>query len=112
MDARPVVIAEIGPQDLASLVAGAVPPLVIDVREAGELAICALPGALHLPMQEVPARLGEIPRDRALVVLCHHGVRSRMVAEFLVRHGFEDVANLAGGIDAWAEEVDPALPRY
>jgi len=112
MDTRPAAIAEIGPTDLASLAAGDAPPLVIDVREAAELAICALPGALHLPMRQVPDRLGEIPRDRALVVLCHHGVRSRVVAEFLLRHGFADVANLAGGIDAWAAEVDPALPRY
>ena len=112
MPAGPAAIAEMSVRELAAQRAASTPPVVIDVREGVELDICALEGAVHLPMDRVPERLDEIPRDTPLVVLCHHGIRSRMVAEFLARAGFTDVANLAGGIDAWAVEIDPAMPRY
>jgi rhodanese-related sulfurtransferase len=65
-----------------------------------------------LPMQEVPARRGELPADRDIVVVCHHGMRSLQVAHFLQQAGIERVFNLAGGIAAWAEQVDPDMPRY
>jgi len=87
-------------------------PLVVDVRETWELERCALADAIHVPMHELPGRLGEIPRDRDLVVVCHHGVRSRLAAHFLARAGFPAVWNLAGGVAAWAQDVDPAMPRY
>ena len=112
MRASPAQVAEIDVRELARLLAGDAPPVVLDVREATELAICAIEGALHIPMQEVPARLEELPRERPLVVLCHHGVRSRMVAEFLRRAGRADVANLSGGIDAWAREIDTDMALY
>lgn len=87
-------------------------PAVVDVREPWELERCALSDVIHVPMHELPARLGELPRDRELVVVCHHGVRSRLAATFLARSGFAQVWNLAGGMAAWAEDVDPAMPRY
>ena len=85
---------------------------LLDVREPQELAIASLPGALHIPMREVPGRLEQLDRDRPIVVMCHTGVRSRHVAGFLLANDFEQVFNLAGGIDAWSAEVDPTLPRY
>lgn len=84
----------------------------LDVREAWEHAVCHIAGALHIPMGEIPTRLSEIPQDRPLIVVCHHGMRSRQVAEFLLARGFGDVANLDGGIDAWARTVDTELERY
>ena len=87
-------------------------PAVVDVREPWELERCALSDVIHVPMHELPGRLGELPRDRDLVVVCHHGVRSRLAATFLARAGFAPVWNLSGGVAAWAAEVDPALPRY
>lgn len=87
--------------------------VILDVREPEELALASLPGALHVRMGEVPARAGELPRDRLVVVMCHHGVRSAHVAAYLREvHGFERVENLEGGIDAWSRDVDPAVPRY
>jgi rhodanese-related sulfurtransferase len=65
-----------------------------------------------MPMSEIPSRIHELDRGREIVVYCHHGVRSRKVAEFLVRQGFSRVANLAGGIDAWSLHVDSRVPRY
>ncbi|NNC64817.1 MAG: hypothetical protein HKN84_08545 [Gammaproteobacteria bacterium] len=89
---------------------------LLDVREHEELAFASLPGALHIPMREIPGRLEQLDRDRdrdrPIVVMCHTGVRSRHVAAFLIANNFKHVFNLAGGIDAWSAEIDPTLPRY
>ena len=82
------------------------------MRESDEVAAAALAGARHVPMDEVPGRLGELPKDGDIVVFCHYGGRSALVAAYLRRCGFASVANLAGGIDAWSREIDPAVPRY
>ena len=87
-------------------------PVLLDVREPWEVEIAALQGSLAIPMGEVPARIDDIPRDRPIVCVCHHGVRSLQVAHYLARRGFDALFNLAGGIDAWAREVDPACPTY
>jgi rhodanese-related sulfurtransferase len=65
-----------------------------------------------MPMSTVPARQLELPRDRPIVVQCHHGSRSAMVADYLRASGFDRVINLTGGIDRWSTEVDPSVPRY
>jgi rhodanese-related sulfurtransferase len=87
-------------------------PLLLDVREHWEYALCALAGSVHVPMREIPARLGEFDRSRPIVCVCHHGVRSLQVAMFLEHRGFESVFNLSGGIDAWAREVDRSMATY
>ena len=87
-------------------------PLVIDVREDWELKLASIPGVVHVPMNQLPARLGEFQRDAEMIVMCHAGGRSMRVAQFLVNQGFTDVANLAGGISAWSEAVDATVPRY
>src|SRR5690606_7559251 len=86
--------------------------LMLDVREHDEIQRAAIPGALHVPMGEVPARLDELPKDKPIVVFCKAGGRSRRVAQFLARHGFGQVFNLEGGIDAWSCTLDPSVPRY
>lgn len=63
-------------------------------------------------MQEIPERLSELPRDAEIVVVCHHGMRSLQVANYLEQAGLDPVYNLSGGIAAWADQVDPAMPRY
>jgi rhodanese-related sulfurtransferase len=89
-----------------------VPHTVLDVREPDELAICRVENAIHIPMAQVPQRLSELPADRPLVVMCHHGMRSLRVVNFLRGNGFDNAINLDGGIDAWAAEIDPATGRY
>ena len=103
---------EIDVDTLARLRREASPPVVLDVREPRELAVCALDDAVHIPMGEIPARLGELPGDREVVVMCHHGMRSLQVTHFLRHQGYANVRNLAGGIDAWAARIEPAMPRY
>jgi rhodanese-related sulfurtransferase len=92
--------------------AGASELVLLDVREPEELAICRIEGAEHIPMGDIPSRLQHLDPERDLVVFCHHGVRSARVALWLRGQGFERVWSLAGGIDAWAQTVDPTLPRY
>jgi rhodanese-related sulfurtransferase len=103
---------EIDVATLAAWRAQGVPHAVLDVREPWELEIASLEGALAVPMGDVPSRLGELPREAPLVILCHHGGRSMRVTAWLRSRGFGMAINLAGGIDAWAREVDPALPTY
>lgn len=86
--------------------------LLIDVREPNEFATCQIAGSVHLPIREIPARMSEIPTDRQVLILCHHGGRSARVTQFLRSAGWDNVTNVAGGIDAWARHVDPTLARY
>jgi rhodanese-related sulfurtransferase len=88
--------------------------VLLDVREQDEYDLVHIQGARLVPMSQIQARLEElIPlRERPIVVHCHHGGRSERVTHWLRANGFQDVRNMAGGIDAWAAEVDPTLPRY
>ena len=87
-------------------------PVLLDVREDRELAICQIAGSLHIPMGQVPAELSRLQADAPVVAICHHGARSYQVAMFLEQQGFSDVYNLQGGIDGWAREIDPDMARY
>ncbi len=87
-------------------------PLVLDVREPWEHEVCNIAGSRLLPMQDIPARVKELPTDTDIVVLCHHGMRSLQVAQFLKQSGLERVSNLSGGIAAWAAQVDPDMSQY
>jgi len=111
---------DITPRDLASLLGSGEAFVLLDVREPAERALCALPVHaavidVHIPINQVPAQagaLGSVCEGRTTVVYCHHGVRSRMVVDWLVSRGLARLHNLAGGIDAWSTDVDPLLPRY
>lgn len=85
---------------------------LIDVREPFEFEICAIPGAEPIPMRQIPERLGDLPREKHLLIHCHHGGRSLRVTEYLRAQRFPRVSNVAGGIEAWAEQIDPTLRRY
>jgi len=99
-------------RDAGSDARGAGAPLLLDVREHWEYALCSLPDSIHVPMREIPARLNELDPSQPIVCICHHGVRSLQVAMFLEHRGFESVFNLQGGVDGWAREVDPTMPIY
>lgn len=87
-------------------------PLVVDVREPWEVELCRIDGAVAIPLGDIARRLDELPRDRALVLVCHHGGRSQHAAMLLAGAGFADVHNLHGGMEAWALDVDPTMKRY
>ena len=87
-------------------------PVLLDVREPWEFQTCHIEGATPMPMNAVPARLQELDEDAPTVCICHHGARSASVAAFLERNGFTQVINLTGGVHAWAQQVDNAMPTY
>ena len=91
-------------------------PVVLDVREPWELQTASVqaPGftLLAIPMNSVPDHLAELNPEQPIACLCHHGARSQRVALFLEHNGFSQLVNIAGGIDAWSAELDPAVPRY
>lgn len=101
----------LAPEELKTLLAAG-NTLLLDVRTPEELEIASLPGALNIPLNELPARLSELNPAAPIVVLCHHGVRSEMAGRLLERNGFADVSHLSGGIDAWSQDIDPQVPRY
>lgn len=102
---------QITPQELKARLDRKDSLVLLDVRDGWELQICRLPGALHIPMEEIGFRTVELDPGDEIVVFCHQGVRSAAVAEYLRRLGFNAI-NLAGGLDAWARTVDPSMRRY
>lgn len=104
---------EISPSEFVQLRA-ADELLLLDCREPEEDAIARIDGARLIPMRQIPERLDDLEpwRERPLIVHCHHGVRSLRVVEFLRSKGFSQARSLAGGIEAWSLEIDPAVPRY
>jgi rhodanese-related sulfurtransferase len=108
-------VRDLGPAELQQYLGSAAQAaLLLDVREPWEFAICNLPDSELLPMGQVPAAVQRraLPIDRDIVVICHHGIRSRQVAMFLAYQGYEKVINLRGGLDAWARELDPGMATY
>ena len=109
---RILMIKEMSPAEFVARRDQGETPVLLDVREDWELGIARIDGAVHIPMGEIPARLGELAPERELVVLCRSGGRSAQVARYLAQQGFSSVWNLAGGILAWAQQVDPTLTPY
>ena len=87
-------------------------PLLLDVREPWEWQLARIDGSQYLPMGEIAGRIDDLNKSHPTVVICHHGIRSLQVVTFLQRLGFANLHNLQGGIDAWARNVDPAMPVY
>lgn len=87
-------------------------PLLLDVREPHETALCKIADSVLMPLGEIRARLNELPHDREIIVICHHGMRSQHAGMLLENAGFPRITNLSGGIDAWATLVEPGMVKY
>jgi rhodanese-related sulfurtransferase len=112
MESSPAPPLQLSVRELAERLSRGDALTIVDVREAEELRIASFPGALHIPLATLPLRLADLPKDRTLVLACHHGNRSMMAVRFLRAQGRTDVLNLDGGIEAWARDVDPKVKRY
>jgi adenylyltransferase/sulfurtransferase len=86
--------------------------LLLDVREPNEHKIARIEGAKLIPLREFPSRMAEFEKDAEIVIHCHSGMRSAQAVQLMQEAGFERVFNLAGGIDAWSQEIDESVPRY
>ena len=102
------------PHELAEKLRAPKPPRLLDVRQPEEHAFVALPDSTLIPLGELSAHLDDLEawKDDEVVVYCHHGIRSAQAVAILRGSGFANVHNLSGGIERWASEVDPSLPRY
>ena len=87
-------------------------PLLLDVREPWEFDKACIEGSTLVPMRTIPGSLQDFNPDQEIVVICHHGIRSRMIGLYLENHGFSNIINLTGGVEAWAREVDPDMETY
>ena len=103
---------EITPSDLESRRDNGEHWQLLDIREPWEIEIAHVPDSLCIPMSEIPSRLAEVDGAVPVAVMCHSGRRSAKVAAYLAGCGFDRVANVSGGIDAWAVDVDSSLRRY
>ena len=86
--------------------------ILIDVREPWEFEICSINGSYNIPMGQIPTQLDKISEDKETVIICHHGVRSMQVINYLEQQGFESLINLDGGVDAWARQIDLDMAVY
>src|SRR5437763_16749216 len=106
---------EVSVQDVKTAIDRGAPLVLIDVREPREHQYCRIQSAKLIPLSDIPRRLQEITalaEVGRVVCHCHHGGRSLKAAHFLSEAGVTDVKSMAGGIDAWSEQIDPAVPRY
>lgn len=108
------MVRQILPQQVKAKLDAGEPVVLVDVRQPEEYALCRLDGSRLIPLGELPRRAAEVepPEGATVVVYCHHGVRSLSGAMILQQFGVENVASMAGGIDAWSQLVDPNVPRY
>jgi rhodanese-related sulfurtransferase len=106
------MLAELTPIEIRDLIATQKNVLLIDVREPGEYAVARIEGAKLIPMRTLPEQLVSLPRDGEIVLYCHHGMRSEMAGDFLVKQGFSRVAHMLGGIDRWSDDVDTSVAKY
>ncbi len=107
---------QLQPADAVALCANGRAPLLLDVREDWELATAAIHidgvALRHIPMGRIPEQFSELDPAQPILCICHHGKRSAQVGGFLERQGFSAIYNLAGGIDAWSDQIDGSVPRY
>ncbi len=87
-------------------------PVLLDVREEWEYQYCHIENSVLIPMGEISQKLHDLDPQRETVVICHHGIRSRRIGHYLETQNFTHIINLTGGVEAWADTVDPAMPRY
>lgn len=106
------MIKTVDAQGLADQLEAGHTVFLLDVREQGEWETCQITGNTLIPLGQIPDRMAEIPKDVPIVAYCHHGRRSERALQFLAQHGYADLTNLTGGIDAWAVAVDPNMARY
>jgi adenylyltransferase/sulfurtransferase len=111
-NAEAIALPTISVHQLKQKIDAKIPMMILDVREPFEYEIARIENSKLIPLDELPERLGELNQDAEIVALCHGGMRSARAVEFLRTNGFARAFNLAGGIDAWANEIDPTMPKY
>lgn len=107
-----MTVGEISPEALKKRLDAGEAVFILDVRNPPEYEICKIAGSTLIPLPTLPQRLGELDKSRELVVHCKSGMRSKQAIGILQQAGFSNLKNLTGGILAWADKIDPAMPKY
>jgi rhodanese-related sulfurtransferase len=107
-----MTVKQLSALDLKARIERQDPLILLDVREPHEYQYARIENSVLIPLNQIPQRMTELDPVQQTVVICHHGVRSQMAAQFLVKSGFQNIVNLSGGIDAWSCECDDSVPRY
>jgi len=87
-------------------------PLLLDVRERWEFEYCNIEGSILIPMGELPSKMDTLDPQQDIIMICHHGIRSRQMGYYMEQAGFKHITNLDGGVEQWAEDVDTTMQRY
>ncbi len=106
------MLSNLSPVEVRDALLSRTDVMLVDVREPAEHAVARIEGATLIPLRTLPQHLGSLPRDREIVLLCHHGMRSEMAVDFLLSQGYPRVSHMVGGIDRWSDDVDPAVRKY
>jgi rhodanese-related sulfurtransferase len=106
------MLATLTPAEIRDALATRSDVLLVDVREPAECAIAQIAGALLVPLRTLPQQFDALPRDREIILHCHHGMRSEMAGNFLLAQGFSRVSHMVGGIDRWSDDVDGTIAKY
>ena len=106
------MLEEKNPNEVKEIIDNDLDIVILDVREKWEYDICHLDKSIHIPMGQLIERIEELDKTLKHVVVCHHGIRSRMVAKHLIGIGFEKVINLSTGVEGWANDVDSTMSKY
>lgn len=106
------MVKEVSPQELQSLLSSGQEYTLLDVRQPWEFKICHLANSINIPLGDLPKASIQLPDDKELVTICHHGLRSKQAAILLEQCGYQNVISLQGGVDAWARDINPTMERY
>lgn len=103
---------EITPKRLKEMLDAKHELLLIDVRQPWEFKVCHISGSKNIPLGELDQNFDQLPNEVDIVTICHHGMRSKQAAHLLQSCGYDRVINLQGGVDTWAQEIEPTMERY
>jgi adenylyltransferase/sulfurtransferase len=106
------MLSNLTPLEIRDALAARTDIMLVDVREPAEYAIARIEGAALIPLRTLPQNLEALPRDREIILHCHHGMRSEMAGNFLLAQGYTRVSHMVGGIDRWSDDVDSAIVKY
>tara|TARA_Y100001970_G_scaffold181652_1_gene221072 strand:+ start:280 stop:606 length:327 start_codon:yes stop_codon:yes gene_type:complete len=100
------------PEEIKDILESDEKVVILDVREDWEYEICHLDNSLHIPMLQVEDKVETLNKDDTHIMVCHHGIRSRMIGKYLESVGFKNILNLSSGLEGWATDVDHTMKKY
>lgn len=106
------MVKEISPRELQLQLDSGYDFVLLDVRQPWEFKICQLPNSINISLNNLDKSVAQLPDDKEIVTICHHGVRSKQAAIILEQCGYSKVTSLQGGVDAWARDINPTMERY